>query len=420
VRRRHAEYFLKLAEEVDPELSGQDRLAWSERLRSERANLRSALSWALERKEAELALRLAGSSDFSSFGEWSGLGEWRGRLEEALANGEQAPPTARAMALGGLMWVALWQGDFSRAEAAGEECLALSRQTDDPKGVAFALRLLASVAIADRGDYRRATELYEEGMALCREHGYKGDLAYFLSDIGENCMLQGDYGRAKELHDEAATLLREEMNGKGLELVLESQGWATLLQGDPEQARALFEEGLALCRQVDNKLFTIGYLEGLACIAAARAEDERAARLFGAARTLHETIGYRHSADQRALRKPYLSAARSRLDEQTWEAEFAEGHSMAFEEAVEYAFSGNDPTAPQASDRPVARERQPHLTPREEEVVALVMQGLTNRQIATKLSISKRTAANHVARILKKLGLSSRTQIRALVVEDRP
>jgi serine/threonine-protein kinase PknK len=150
-------------------------------------------------------------------------------------------------------------------------------------------------------------------------------------------MLQGDYGRAKELHDEAATLLREEMNGSGLELVLESQGWATLLQGEREQARALYEEGLALCRNVDNELFAIGYLEGLACIAAARAEDERAARLFGAARTLHETLGYRHSADQLALREPYLTVAQSRLDESMWEAAFAEGKAMTFEQAVEFA-----------------------------------------------------------------------------------
>jgi non-specific serine/threonine protein kinase len=60
------------------------------------------------------------------------------------------------------------------------------------------------------------------------------------------------------------------------------------------------------------------------------------------------------------------------------------------------------------------------LTSREQEVATLVARGLTNRQIATQLSISERTAANHVAKILKKLGLRSRTQIGRLAAEDRP
>jgi DNA-binding CsgD family transcriptional regulator len=59
------------------------------------------------------------------------------------------------------------------------------------------------------------------------------------------------------------------------------------------------------------------------------------------------------------------------------------------------------------------------LTPREEEVAALVARGLTNRQIASALSISEHTAANHIAKILRRLGISSRSQITAWVAERR-
>ena len=86
---------------------------------------------------------------------------------------------------------------------------------------------------------------------------------------------------------------------------------------------------------------------------------------------------------------------------------------MAFEEAVEYALAEGEPDAfaspvppPSPTDEPVGS-----LTRREREVVVLVARGLTNRQVAVELSISERTAANHVARILRKLGLSSRAQI---------
>jgi non-specific serine/threonine protein kinase len=60
------------------------------------------------------------------------------------------------------------------------------------------------------------------------------------------------------------------------------------------------------------------------------------------------------------------------------------------------------------------------LSRREREVVTLVARGLTNRQISAELSISERTAGNHVAKILRKLGLRSRTQIVTWATEYGP
>ncbi len=87
---------------------------------------------------------------------------------------------------------------------------------------------------------------------------------------------------------------------------------------------------------------------------------------------------------------------------------------MPLGEAIEYALYGERP-APRAS-HPVARQppaggRPVVLTRREQEVAALVARGLTNRQIASELTISEHTVANHVAKILRKLGLRSRSQI---------
>jgi DNA-binding NarL/FixJ family response regulator len=89
---------------------------------------------------------------------------------------------------------------------------------------------------------------------------------------------------------------------------------------------------------------------------------------------------------------------------------------MSPEDAIEYALSKGEerdaPTlVPMPEQPPPADEPSERLTTREQEVALLVGRGLTNRQIARELSISEHTAANHVGKILKKLGLRSRTQI---------
>ena len=108
-----------------------------------------------------------------------------------------------------------------------------------------------------------------------------------------------------------------------------------------------------------------------------------------------------------------LSAARSQLDEAMFEKAWAEGKAMTIEEAIEYALSEKEYSTPSTPtlERPPAAKPMGNLTRREQEVAVLVARGLTNRQISTELGISERTAGNHVARILHKLGLCSRAQI---------
>jgi DNA-binding NarL/FixJ family response regulator len=112
-----------------------------------------------------------------------------------------------------------------------------------------------------------------------------------------------------------------------------------------------------------------------------------------------------------------LSIARSQLDEEAWSGAWAEGKAMRLERAVEYALSEVEeheeaPTlVPVPEQPPPADEPSERLTTREQEVALLVARGLTNRRIAQELSISEHTVANHVRKILKKLGLRSRAQI---------
>jgi non-specific serine/threonine protein kinase len=142
-------------------------------------------------------------------------------------------------------------------------------------------------------------------------------------------------------------------------------------------------------------------------------------RLFGAAEALREAVGYWQEHRERALREPYLTAARSRMDEAVWETAFAEGMAMGSEQAVEYALLEVAPPTPSPlePDQPIINARPPALTRREGEVANLVARGLTNRQIAQELIISEHTVENHVAHILKKLNLHLRKQVASRIGE---
>ncbi len=89
---------------------------------------------------------------------------------------------------------------------------------------------------------------------------------------------------------------------------------------------------------------------------------------------------------------------------------------MTTERAVEYALSEKEPMPPK---EPPQNTPQFELTRREREIAALVARGLSSRQVASALMISERTVDNHVANILKKLGLHSRHEIHARLEEQQ-
>jgi predicted ATPase/DNA-binding SARP family transcriptional activator/DNA-binding CsgD family transcriptional regulator len=457
VRRRHTEYFLNLAEEAKPELWGPEDNAWLERLEAEHDNLRTALSWALEREKSEPALRLAGAL----WRFWMTRGyyeEGRRWFEGALEKGGGA--AARARVLAGLGHLALWQGDHSRAETSAqeglklskeaglnnaiaadfliilgeaartrgdserakellEEALVLSREAGDQRCIAWSLGSLANVS-SSQGDHERAKKLYEEGLAQSRELGGVETIGVQLLSLGYEFLLEGDHERAAALNEEAATLLRNRGYRTGLEYALDNLGWAALMRSDHERAAELFKESIVLCKELGDKSTFAESLEGLACTAAAKGEAERAARLFGGAQGLFEAGGYHHTPRERALREPYMADTRSRLDGAVWETMFKDGRAMSLEEAIGYALSDEEDVVPSSPTPEQSRSEQPPaLTRREEEVATLVARGLTNRQIASELHLSERTVENHVSNILDKLRLVSRAEIAAWTTQQR-
>jgi predicted ATPase/DNA-binding SARP family transcriptional activator/DNA-binding CsgD family transcriptional regulator len=479
VKCSHAGYFLALAEEAEPWLSGPREAEWFERLEAELDNIRAAHSWARAHGEAELSLRLAGA--LGGFWYWGGhYGEARGWLEAALAQEARTSALVRAKALAAVSSMAWAQGDLGKLKEAaeeglrlskeagiegdrttfflggtyravflnllitafteardnertvklGQESLRLNRQAGDVQGIAWSLLNLAN-ASADSGDPEQAEEFYAEGLSLARELDSGYNCFLFLLNWGWTVLIQGDHQRATRLTGEALELARE--RGRGflglLPRALDTLPWLTLLGGEPQRAKAKFEENLTLSKELGDKATIKTSLDGLACVAGANGEALRAAKLFGAAEALIliEATGFGLSPLESAMLEPYRASARSRLGEAGWDEALAVGRTMSMEAAIAYAISESEEgpsttTQSTTSEQPLSstRDHPAKLTPREIEVLGLVAVGMTNAQVANEIFVSPRTVETHLTSIYHKLGVSSRAAATRFALEHNP
>jgi non-specific serine/threonine protein kinase len=184
-------------------------------------------------------------------------------------------------------------------------------------------------------------------------------------------------------------------------------------QGDQVRAAALHDETLTHWLACDDGRGIAGTIAGIAGVAKARGQVERAARLLGAAWALGEALGVRflgHHVHAERVR----AATRARLGEAAFAAAWAAGRSLTMEQAVAEA---RDALMIPNGDQPVGAARPAHgLTARELDVLRLIVAGYPDREIAETLSISPRTVQSHVAGLFGKLGVNKRAEASAVAV----
>lgn len=301
-QQNHATYYLTLAEEAAPHLTGANQLEWLSRLELEHDNLRAALLWGSQKSEVKsqkleiassLSLRLAAA--LWRFWQVRGYySEGRRWLETALA---QPSPlelrAARAKALTGAGVLAQLLGDYSAAMTHYEESLNLGRELDDRQGIATALHNLGNLAFL-RGDYHQARHLFEQGLAERRDLKDKNGMAVSLGSLASVARLQGDYAGAISLHEESLKLRRELKDVGGIATSLTNLGNLAYLQQDYPKATALYEESLRVWRESGNKNGSAISLNNLGNVARLQGQFELAKAL------LQESLKLRHEISDKS------------------------------------------------------------------------------------------------------------------------
>jgi len=336
IRRRHAEYYLALAEKCLEDNRGDTEVALFDQFERDLDNLRAALDWS---HAAEIELRLAAALvQFWVVRGYASEG-WE-RLKAALARRSQVSAAVRARALSSVaLFPAHIGGDLEWVAPFLEEGLALYRMLGDTEGIAWVLWALGAVA-AYQGDYERATQLNEQSLALYQALNDTRGMSVPHFQLGQLALLQGDLERARVLLEQSLILSRQSTAPTwAIARRMTSLGEVVLAQGDAARASALFVESLRLCLDSRDKVDIPMALVGLAGVARLQGRLERAARLLGAAETLSDTSGaYRGLAGTgNFIVERTTAAVRAQLDEVTCAAAWVAGRAMTLEAAIEEA-----------------------------------------------------------------------------------
>jgi predicted ATPase/DNA-binding CsgD family transcriptional regulator len=366
VRRRHAGYFLGLAEAAEPHLRGTDQVVWLDRLEAERDNLREALRWAVERgragdaEAARLGLRLAAAAWWlwwlrgprSEGHRWltavlalpgppspgtagaAGAGGLPGRARAAALLGAACltpeahdPAAARrrrtlleqslslfqelrdregaARTLKVLSAYAFDEDDADGALAHATQALDLARAAGDPWCLANALNQLGAVRAWGLGDLPGARALCEEALALARRLDDPCTTAWCASGLARVLRALGQRAAARPLLQESVALLRRVGHRRDLVprlLWLAQVEWEDDRLGD---ARALLEQGVATARDVADPALLAFALSTAGQQAQLAFDFEAARAALGEALPLYRALG---NAQDTAVCRGFLGA----------------------------------------------------------------------------------------------------------------
>ena len=443
-RDRHSHYYLNFLGQQWRDLLGNRPREALEAIETEIKNIRVAWGWATVMVlEADLQRGLDSLAFFYDTRGWYQEGEKMMALGVDAVRADNPDPSrsrllARLLARQGMLCNSLtW---YDKARALLDESLAICRALGADDDAAFALERLGEVASFQSHD-DEAIRHFEASLALFRQVGDRWHEAYVLNWLG---LLNRDLPRRKAYIEASDAIFRELGSRWGAAVVASSKGFVLFSEGDAEEAVRIAEEGIALCREVGipwgvaMSYWVIGVVEhergaydraiqayeqasrialdirlprymaygayGLAQALAAQGHAERARDFYVVACYFAQTLeGMPHDIDLAAELEPdeYIlveQRARSIEPVSTLKALLADLSTLPGSQASE----GEAGAPPLPIDG--------GLTEREVEILALVAEGLSNRQIAERLFLSTGTVKWYLNQAYGKLGVNSRTQ----------
>jgi DNA-binding NarL/FixJ family response regulator len=431
-----------------PRMLGPKPKEAMQEIEQEIKNIRAAWRWAVDhRLEAGIEKGLDSLWFFYDTRSW--YREGHKAFARAAAALRDSPPDnplilGKILARQGVLSASLYWG--AEATALLEESLAIFRRLDNRREIAFALARLGEVASYTE-HYTEARKHFEDSFALYEEIGDRWEQAYALNWLGH--MIR-DLPQQLALRKRCLAIFQELNSQWGVAIATVSLGQSALYMGDYDEALRLGQIGYGLSQEIDIQwnvivaLRLLGgtayktgkYLEAKWCFEQAlqMALDVQLTRLVRhsatwMARVLlamgHQAqamelyaIALRYAEDSAA--QLHLERIKAELSSENLAAVIARSHEIAPESAIRALLADLErlDEAGEDEDEAVADVPLPvssqssidSLTERELEILRLVAEGKSNRDIAAELVLALGTVKWYISQIFSKLGAASRTQ----------
>ncbi|GHO97531.1 hypothetical protein KSF_075790 [Reticulibacter mediterranei] len=334
MRRRHASYFVELAERAESELRLAGFERWSGRLTQDLENLRTVLSWSLSGGNVELGIRLAGALCLFWYGNGHHM-EGRRWTQQLFTRLNEVPLVYHPKLLLSAGHFAFLY-DLDAAASLFRRVLEVASALGDRLQVAWALLFLGYTLFRDR---TVAMPLVEESLTLFRELANPPGIAQALNIVGEIARYNNDDDQARQAYEACLALCQQTGEIRRIGLMYKNLTFLALHEGDAERARDLGRQGLQVARTMNHQLDQAKALVILAGALGALGQPKLATKLFGTSERALERLG--------AVTVPIPSDAseiagmiatiRAHLDEATFQAAWTEGREMTLEQAMTQA-----------------------------------------------------------------------------------
>jgi predicted ATPase/DNA-binding CsgD family transcriptional regulator len=410
--------YARLARHFEEHFLDDNQMAMIAELRSEYANIRSALACALgerpgqwERECADLVTALHAYWVISGmFAEGT---HWLGRVIDRF----EAPSLRRALALSLRGMIATHRGDIPAAIADIREGIQIAEERGNDLILARGY-LHLNLALAFAGRHQEATAAGREAARLMEAVGQRSGLIILQAQLAHLSQLAGDADQAVRQCAAGLAMLGEQSTELWIHSYLHLVAGFALFQQPGKSAECAAEVRNALrAKQELGDVEGVAYaLDALGWLAARDGRHTRAAWLLGAAEQVWaKVVGKRlgNTAILEAYHQGAVRSTRASLGDKRFATLAASGTRRPLAVIIGHAIADVDELARGADTGQLADPAVPGggLTAREHEIAVHVASGLSNREIAARLFISKRTVDAHVEHIFGKLGISSRVQL---------
>lgn len=455
LRDRHMMYFTRLAEHWTSGLASAQRDARLAQLDREYPNFRAALEWAIQSRQGESALRLVAA--LWLYWDWRGFHAEGARwCDRVLAMDSSSDPALLSSALYAGAAIAFMQANYARSTELAEACLSSAEESADDAVIARALVALGN-ATYDQGQLDRSEAIYARSLTMSRRASDDRSLQVSLVNLGYVFYQQDRFDEALGLFEEAVALESRTGQSSGAswarvgralcqhrrghlavaeahlvelidrqrvadtgQLAAALTACASLLraQGRIAESEPLVREAIANRVARDERALLTDSLSELAALALCAGAAGDGVALAGAVAAQRQRIGYHLPEQEWRVHQELIENARHTLGAEAFQAEWARGERMTSAETIAFADALRLGAVPVSPPIPSASPAAGMLTPREREVLVLITDGRTDREIAHALAISPGTASRHVANILHKLDVRSRSAAAAWAIRN--